>query len=156
MKAASLLLCLASALLCACSSEPEPVPQRPRLQVKRMPDLPAHASRREAQIQNAAQECSRIQVSCGEQARELSPDTVAEMRDILTRVQAISQWGGLCATPGATIRIAFQDTTGNEFASLTDWEIIDAASPAAPYHCTLSLPSEDYRRFRELLRQSLE
>ena len=151
MKPTSLLLCLASALLCACSSKPEPVPQRPRLQVKRMPDLPAHASRREAQIQNAAQECSRIQVSCGEQARELSPDAVAEMKKILTRVQAISQWGGLCATPGATIRIAFLDTTGNEFASLTDWEISDAASPAVPYHCTLTLPSEDYRRFQELL-----
>ena len=151
MKPTSLLLCLASALLCACSSKPEPAPQRPRLQVKRMPDLPAHASRREAQIQNAAQECSRIQVSCGEQARELSPDAVAEMKKILTRVQAISQWGGLCATPGATIRIAFLDTTGNEFASLTDWEISDAASPAVPYHCTLTLPSEDYRRFQELL-----
>ena len=156
MKPTSLLLCLASALLCACSSKPEPIPQRPKLQVKRMPDLPAHASRRKSQIQNAALECSRIQVSCGEKARELSPDAVAEMKKILTRVQAIPQWDGLCATPGATIRIAFLDTTGNEFASLRDWEIGDAATPSAPYHCTLSLPSEDYRRIRELLRQSLE
>ena len=156
MKSRILLICLAGSLLCACNSRPEPAPQRPRLQVKRMPDLPAHASRRKSQIQNAALECSRIQVSCGEKARELSPDAVAEMKKILTRVQAIPQWGGLCATPGATIRIAFLDTTGNEFTSLTDWEIGDAASPAGPYHCTLSLPSEDYRHFRELLRQSLE
>ena len=141
MKPTSLLICLATALLCACTSKPEPAPQSPRLQVKRMPDLPAHASRRETQIQNAALKCSRIQASCGEKARELSPDAVAEMKDILSRVQAVTHWGGLCVTPGVTISIALLDSTGNTLTTLTNWEISDAAAPAAPYHAPSPCPA---------------
>ena len=156
MKPTSLLICLATALLCACTSKPEPAPQSRRLQVKRMPDLPAHASRRETQIQNAALKCSRIQLCCGEKIHEPSSDAVAEMKNILSRVQAVTHWGGLCATPGVTISIALLDSTSNTLTTLTNWEISDAAAPAAPYHCTLTLPSKNYQRFRELLKQSQE
>lgn len=156
MKPTSLLICLATALLCDCTSKPEPAPQSPKLRVKRMPNLPAHASSRETRIRKAAQECSRIQLCCREKIHELSPDAVAEMRDILTRVQAVTHWGGLCATPGVTISIALLDSTSNTLTTLTNWEISDAAAPAAPYHSTLTLPSKNYQRFRELLKQSQE
>ena len=151
MKSRILLICLAGSLLCACNSRPEPAAQRPRLQAKHMTSLPTHASYRAEQIQEAAQKCRRIQVRCGEETWKLSPDAVVEMKDILSRVQPITQWGGLCATPGVPIRIAFLDSQGCEYKSLTDWEIIDDENPSAPYHSRLTLPSEDYRRFQELL-----
>lgn len=153
MKPRLFLFCVAGALLCACSSNPEPAQQRQHLRVKRMEHLSAHASRRAMQIQKATQECRRIHVRCGEEIWKLSPDAMVEMKDILSRVQPITQWGGLCATPGVTIRITFLDSQGCEFKSLTNWEIIDADNPSAPYHSTLTLPSEDYRRFQEILQQ---
>ena len=151
MKSRILLICLAGSLLCACNSRPEPAAQRPRLRVKHMTSLPTHASYRAEQIQEAAQKCSSLQVSCGENTWKLSTAAAAEMKELLSRVQPVTQWGGLCATPGVTIRSAFLDSMGSELCSLTAWEITDAANLASPYHSRLTLPSEDYRRFQELL-----
>ena len=150
---------LLALLLCACSSSPEPAPLLPGLQGKHQPDFPAYSGSRSELIQLAARECSRILVyfsmfSSQEQAHELSAKEVEEMKHILSKVQPMTDRGGLCATPGTATRLEFQNSRGASLASLQVWEIAEAYSDCTAYHCTLALPGDAYHRFQELLPHS--
>lgn len=93
-------------------------------------------------------------IGAQEQEWELPAEAAAEVKDILRRVQGISEEAGICATPGSTTRIMLIHANGSPLLVLNKWEIAADDTIRQRQHasqCTLSLPRADYDRLQILI-----
>lgn len=94
------------------------------------------------------------EIKVQKQEWELPAEAAAEVKNILRRVQGISQKAEICATPGSTTRITLLYANGSAMLVLKDWEIAPddkVRQRQHASHCILSLPRADYDRLQILI-----